>query len=82
MALEWFHSYLLSRFFKVNIGDVYSNSKELNFSIPQGSGAGLSLFNACSSILANFIPNDKNVSGFADNHSRLKVFRVGDKAGE
>ena len=30
MALEWFHSYPSSGFFKVNIGDVYSNLKELN----------------------------------------------------
>ena len=36
MALEWVCSYLPSRFFKVNIGDAYSNLKELNFSIPQG----------------------------------------------
>ena len=34
MAQEWFHSYLSSRFFKVTIGDVYSNLKELNFSVP------------------------------------------------
>ena len=44
MALEWFCSYLSSRFFKVNIGDAYSNLKELNFSVPQGSCTGLSLF--------------------------------------
>ena len=34
MALEWFHSYLSSRFFKVNISDAYSSLKELNFSVP------------------------------------------------
>ena len=49
MALEWFQSYLSSRFFKVNISDAYSTSKELNFSVLQGSSAGPSLFNAYSS---------------------------------
>ena len=29
MVLDWFQSYLTSRFFKVSIGDVYSTSKEL-----------------------------------------------------
>ena len=82
MALEWFHSYLSSRFFKVNIGDVYSNLKELKFSVPQGSCTGLSLFNAYSSTLVNCIPNNINISGFADDHSLLKVLQAGDKAGE
>ena len=36
MALEWFCSYLSSIFFKVNIGDAYSNLKQLNFTVPQG----------------------------------------------
>ena len=76
MALEWFSNYLSSRFFKVNIGDVYLNLKELNFRVLQGSCAGLSLFifNAYSSMLANCISNDINVSGFADYHSILNVF--------
>ena len=39
MALEWFCSYLSSRFFKVNIGDAYLSLKELNFSVPKGSCA-------------------------------------------
>ena len=34
MALDWFQSYISSRFLKVNIGDVYSTSKELKFSVP------------------------------------------------
>ena len=57
-ALEWFHNYLSSRFFKVNIGDTCSNLKELNFSVPQGSCAGPNLFNAYSSTLVNCIPKE------------------------
>ena len=68
-ALDWFCNYLSSRFFKVNIGDAYSNIKELNFSVPQRSCAGPSLYNAYSGILVNCIPKEINISGFADDHS-------------
>ena len=74
LSLEWFHSYLSSRFFQVNIGDVYSNLKELNFSVPHGSCASPSLFNAYSSTVANYIPNYINIGRFADDHSLLNVF--------
>ena len=82
MALEWFHGYLSSRFFKVNIGDAYSNLKELNFSVTQGSCTGPSLFNAYSSTLANCIPNKIKVSGFVDVQSLQNVFQARDKAVE
>ena len=82
MALEWFHSYLSSRFFKVNIGDAYSNLKELNFSVPQGSCAGPSLFNVYSRTLVNCIPKEINISGFKGDHSLQKVFQAGDKTDE
>ena len=73
-ALEWFHSYLSSRFIKVNIADAYSTSKELNFSVPRGSCAGPCLFNAYSSTLVNCIPKGISISGFTDDHSLQKVF--------
>ena len=82
MALEWFHSYLSSTFFKVNIGDAYSNLKELNCSVPQGSCARPSLFNAYSSTLANCIPKEISISGFLDDHSLQRVFQAGDKTYE
>ena len=82
MALDWFHSYLSFRFFKFNIGDAYSNWKELNFSVPQGSCAGPSLFNTYSSTVTNCIPKKINVCWFADDHSLQKVFQACDKAGE
>ena len=64
ITMEWFHSYLSSRFFNVNIGDAYPNLKELNFTVTQGSCTGPSLFNAYSSILVNCTSNGINVSGF------------------
>ena len=82
MAFEWFHSYLSSRFFKVNIGEAYSNLKELNVSVPWGSYAGPSLFNAYSSTLVNCIPKGISISGFVGDHSLQKVFQAGDKIDE
>ena len=73
-VLDWFQNYLSSRFFKVIIGDVYSTSKELKVSVPQGSCAGPSLFNAYSSTLVNCIPKGIHISGFADDHLLQKVF--------
>ena len=81
-ALDWFQSYLSSRFFKVSIGDVYSTSKESKVSVPQGWCAGPSLFNAYSSTLVNCIPKGISISGFADNQSLQKVFWAGDVTDE
>ena len=33
-ALQWFESYLVDRHMKVSIGDVYSETKRLSFSVP------------------------------------------------
>ena len=82
MALDWLQSYLSSRSFKVNIGDIYSTSKELKVSVPQGSCAGPSLFNAYSSTFVNCIPKGISLSRFADDHSLQKVFQAGDVSDE
>ena len=66
----------------MSIGNVYSTSKELKFSVPQGSCAGPSLFNAYSSTLVNSIPKGINISGFEDDHSLQKAFRLGDVTDE
>ena len=39
-ALQWFESYLVDRHMKVSVGDVYSETKRLSFSVPQGSCGG------------------------------------------
>ena len=36
-ALQWLGSYLVDRHIKVSIGDIYSETKRLSFSVPQGS---------------------------------------------
>ena len=50
-VLNWFNSYLDQRRCKVNIGEDYSSTRELAFSVPQGSCAGAQLFNLyCSTM--------------------------------
>ena len=56
-ALQWFDNYLSSRSCKVSLHGVHSKEHQLPFSVPQGSVAGLVLYNAyafniaaCSSI--------------------------------
>ena len=66
----------------MSIGDVYSTSKELKVSVPQGSCAGPSLFNVYSSTVVNSIPKGISISGFADDHSLQKAFRAGDVSDE
>ena len=50
-VLNWFNSYLDWRSCKVNIGEEYSSTGKLPFSVPQGSCAGAQLFNLfCSTM--------------------------------
>ena len=55
-ALKWFDSYLSDRSFKVVIGDKYSKPHSLTVSVPQGSCAGVSVFNLYCSTLHEIIP--------------------------
>ena len=48
-ALSWFDSYLRNRDCKINVGASYSSSRQLDFSVPQGSCAGPILFLAYAS---------------------------------
>ena len=43
-ALKWFNSYLRPRSFKVHRSDEYSESRQLSFSVPQGSCSGSNIF--------------------------------------
>jgi hypothetical protein len=52
-ALRWFSSYLSGRTFRVKIGDILSNSRQLSTGVPQGSVLGPLLFNAFTSGLAS-----------------------------
>ena len=63
VALSWFDNYLCPHFCKVNIGKVYSSSRELECCVPQGSCAGLISYTAYASTLELVVLE-------ADNHDR------------
>ena len=68
-ALKWHNNYLRPRYFKVCIDGKYSESKNLTFSISQGSCSGANLFSCYCSLNTTAIPNSLDINGFADDHS-------------
>ena len=76
MALDWISCYLRNRKFSVHIDSFSSNTKTMNFSIPQGSILGPTLFNCYVSTLMEIIPeNEENfVPGYADDHALINTF--------
>ena len=81
-ALEWFISYLQSRFFKVKIGKDYSQPHQLHFSMPQGSCSGANVFTCYCSSIDQLVPKDITLNGFADDHSLRKSFQAGNRTQE
>ena len=81
-GLKWFGSYLRPRGCKVNIGESYSHTMNLNFSVPQGSCAGPVLYLAYASTLHEGIPDDINLHGYADDHALKKSYPASDKEKE
>ena len=81
-ALKWFNSYLRDRSFKVVIGNKYSKPHSLTVSVPQGSCAGVSIFNLYCLTLHEIVPRDLTLSGFADDHSVRKSFKAGSDTDE
>ena len=63
-TLKWFENYLHPRYFKFAIEGKYSKSKELTFSVPQGSCSGANLFPCYSSLIHDQINNSIALSGF------------------
>ena len=80
MALDWISHYLRNRKFSVHIDSFSSNTKTINFSVPQGSILGPTLFNCYVSTLMEIIPeNDENFgSGYADDHALINTFHPED----
>ena len=68
VALKWFTNYLTSRACKVIIDDAHSTEKPLLFSVPQGSVAGLVLYNAYASTLKKVVSPSIELHGFAGNN--------------
>ena len=76
-ALKWFDQYLRPRSFKVTVNGVYSKDRDLTVSVPQGSCVGANIFNLYCSPLQDMLPDDLQLSGFADDHSVRKTFKAG-----
>ena len=77
-VLNWFNSYLDQRSCKVNIGEEYSSTRELAFSVPQGSCAGAQLFNLYCSTMQEVANPPLTLHGFADDHVVGNKFKPGE----
>ena len=75
-ARKWYQWYLQPRRFRVAVGKERSQSRQLDYSVPQGSIQGAFLFFAYASILNEIVDNTKlELNGFADAHSVRKMFK-------
>ena len=59
-----------------------SQPRSIDFSVPQGSCAGLVLYSAYVSSLQAVIPKGVDLNGFADDHNVKKSFEAGNKVEE
>ena len=78
-CLEWINTYLRPRFYKVNVGNVYSKEHDLNCPVPQGSCARPVLYLTYASSLQDVIPLGVPLHSFADDHSVKKNFHADKK---
>ena len=76
-CLGWFKSYLNNRQFKVAIDNVYSETKQLQFSVPQGSRGGPDLYVLYSSTVQNVITDNTGINAYADDHNFSNKFKPG-----
>ena len=79
-ALCWYEQYLKPRKFRVCINGNYSQEKTLEFSVPQGSTQGTYLFISYASTLNQVVPSNLQLSGYADDHSIWKCFKIEDES--
>ena len=69
-ALKWFDSYLSNLSVCVQINNSVSQELDLPFSVPQGSSAGLILFNIYISTLTRFLGSSNcDLLGYADDNT-------------
>ena len=61
---------------KVCIGDVYSETKRLSYSVPQGSCGGPVLYCAYASMILEIIHKSIDLNAFADDHSISDSFSL------
>ena len=75
VALSWLESYLRCRKFKVNVGSEYSPLKDVMCSVPQGSCLGPVLYLIYASTIADIIPENLHIYGYADDHALSTSFK-------
>lgn len=71
---DWVSSYLRPRDMRVVIEGEFSSSRDLPFSVPQGSLLGPFLYLAYASPMESVVPEDISIYGFADDHGLRKSF--------
>ena len=77
-AEKWFCSYLENRKFVVEINDSQSKEVTINYSVPQGSILGPTLFSCYSSTLKDVMHNrSESIWGYADDSTFVDKFKVG-----
>ena len=81
-CLEWFRSYLTSRKCMVKIRDAFSSKYELNYSVPQGSLGGPSLYAVYASTMQSVVLEEINLYGFADDHVLKNSFKASSRVDE
>ena len=81
-ALKWFDLYLHPRSYKVVVDGKYSREVNLDVSVPQGSCAGANIFNLYCSPLQEVVPENLEISGFADDHSIRDKFKANNRQQE
>ena len=72
---QWYQNYIRSRKFRVIIGKDKSKPKQLDYAVPQGSIQDAFLFISYASTLDEII-KDLTISGYADDHSIRKTFKL------
>ena len=78
-ANKWVESYLRPRSVKENVGSAYSITHPIEFSVPQGSGAGPGFHSAYASTMKDIVPTTIAIHRYTDDHALKKSFKVGSK---
>ena len=81
-ALNWYDTYLRPHQYYVEITGSRSQSRLIDFSVPQGSCAGPVLYSIYACTLQTVIPEGINLNGFADDHNVKKSFGAGNREDE
>ena len=81
-CLEWFRSYLNSRYCMAKIRNTFSSKCELNCSVPQGSLGGPSMFTVYTSAMQSVVPDEIDLHGFADDCVLKNSFRASSRVDE